>query len=415
MADLVLANARLPDGRIADITIRDGRVFHIGSSDSVSGAERIDCRRKLCVPAATDMHVHMRDGTQKAKEDWKTGTESAVAGGVATVVDQPNAVPAIDTAEIFASRVSLAAEQACCRFAINGSLNDTADIPALVEAGVLAFGEMFAAPSSYGSALSPETIARVTKEAASFGKLITIHAEEVAPGAVHSLAEHAASRPASGETKTIALVNSLAPESAKLHYCHISSTESFSAMREGSTFEVAPHHLFLSYENARDAADTHMRMNPPLRTEAERKNLYAAFDKISAIASDHAPHTLAEKSAEFASAPSGIPGVETMLPLLMNEVHAGRLTLSSVLEKTVTNPNRILGIESPALVKGARADFALYADSPVSISAENLHSKCGWTPYEGMQGLFPELTVVSGVCAWKNGEFSRDGACFLRG
>ena len=100
-------------------------------------------------------------------------------------------------------------------------------------------------------------------------------------------------------------------------------------MREGSTFEVAPHHLFLSYENARDAADTHMRMNPPLRTEAERKNLYAAFDKISAIASDHAPHTLAEKSAEFASAPSGIPGVETMLPLLMNEVHAGRLTLTA--------------------------------------------------------------------------------------
>ena len=99
----------------------------------------------------------------------------------------------------------------------------------------------------------------------------------------------------------------------------------------------------------------------------------------------------------------------------MNEVHAGRLTLSSVLEKTVTNPNRILGIESPALVKGARADFALYVDSPVSITAENLHSKCGWTPYEGMQGLFPELTVVSGVCAWKDGEFSRDGACFLQG
>ena len=415
MADLILADVRLPDGRIADISIKDGRVAHIGSSDRLSGAEIINARQRLCVPAATDMHVHMRDGTQKAKEDWKTGTMSAVAGGVATVVDQPNSVPAIDTAEIFQARVALAESQAYCRFAVNGSLNDTADITALTKAGVLAFGEMFAAPSSYGSALSAETIARVTAEAAALGKLITVHAEEVAPGDVHSLAEHAASRPASGETKTIALVNALAPENAKLHYCHISSTDSFPVMKAGSTFEVAPHHLFLSYETAENPADTHMRMNPPLRTESERKALLAEFDKIPVIASDHAPHTPAEKSADFAAAPSGIPGVETMLPLLMNAVHAGQLSLAAVIEKTVTNPNTILGIESPAFVPGARADFALYADAPVSISAENLHSKCGWTPYEGMPGLFPEVTVVSGVCAWKEGEFSREGACFLRG
>ena len=414
MADLILADVRLPDGRITDISIKDGRVSHIGSSDK-NGAEVIFCKNRLCVPAATDMHVHMRDGTQKAKEDWKTGTQSAVAGGVATVVDQPNSVPAIDNAEIFSKRVELAKSQAYCRFAVNGSLNDTADIKGLAEAGVLAFGEMFAAPSSYGSALTPEVIARVTKEAAALGKLITVHAEEVAPGMVHSLAEHAASRPASGETKTISLVNSLSPKEAKLHYCHISSTDSFSAMKAGSTFEVAPHHLFLSYERAENPADTHMRMNPPLREESERKSLLAAFDKIDVIASDHAPHTIAEKSAEFASAPSGIPGVETMLPLLMNEVHAGRLNLNAVIEKTVTNPNRILGIESPAFVPGARADFALYAESPVKIDAENLHSKCGWSPYEGMYGLFPDITVVSGVCAWKESEFSREGACFLRG
>ncbi len=158
-----------------------------------------------------------------------------------------------------------------------------------------------------------------------------------------------------------------------------------------------------------------MRMNPPLREESERKRLLAAFDKIDVIASDHAPHTITEKSAEFASAPSGIPGVETMLPLLMNEVHAGRMNLNAVIEKTVTNPNRILGIESPAFMPGARADFAVYADSPVKIDAENLHSKCGWSPYEGMYALFPEITVVSGVCAWKEGGFSREGACFLRG
>ncbi len=413
MADLILADARLPDGRIADISIKDGRVSHIGAADR-HGAEVILCHNRLCVPAATDMHVHMRDGSQKAKEDWATGTMAAVAGGVSTVVDQPNSVPSIDTPEIFFARKSLAEASAYCRFAINGSLNDEADVAGLVRAGVLAFGEMFAAPSSYGSALTPETIARVTAEAAALGKLITVHAEEVLPEAVHTLAEHSAARPVIGEAKTIELVNSLASADARLHYCHISGIESFVAMKAGSTFEVAPHHLFLSYENA-EPTDTQKRMNPPLRTEAARKNLYAAFDKIPVIASDHAPHTPEEKAADFANAPSGIPGVETMLPLLMNEVYAGRFDLADVLEKTVTNPNRILGIESPALAVGARADFAIYANSPTKILAENLHSKCGWTPYEGMEGVFPTHTIVSGVCAWSDGEFSRNGVCWVRG
>lgn len=417
MPDLILADARLPSGRIVDITIRDGRVYHIGSSAKSLAAEVISCNSCLCVPAATDMHVHMRDGTQKAKEDWGTGTLAAVAGGVSTVVDQPNSVPSIDTKEIFQARVELASREAYTRFAINGSLNENADVFGLARAGVLAFGEMFAAPSSYGQALTPEVIARVTADATSAAKLITVHAEEVLEGAVHNLKEHSESRPESGEAKTISLVNSLAPENARLHYCHISTPESFASMNacgasQTITFEVAPHHLFLSYEMAEDIANTHMRMNPPLRSESTRKNLYAAFDSIPVIASDHAPHTILEKAADFASAPSGIPGVETMLPLLMNEVFLNRFSLESVIEKTVTNPNKILGLESPAFVKGARADFAVYEDVPRKVKAEDLHSKCGWTPYEGMDGLFPWLTLVSGVPAWNKGEASRDGACY---
>ena len=243
-----------------------------------------------------------------------------------------------------------------------------------------------------------------------------MNAEEVKTGGGHSRGEHAASRPVSGEAATVDLVNSLAPAGARLHYCHMSGTESIVRVlrRPHTTFEVAPHHLFLSFEEQNDT-DTHFRMNPPLRTKAERMDLWRMFASIPVIAPDHAPHTAEEKAQEFASAPSGVPGVETMLPLLMNEVVTGRVSLALVLEKTVYNPYRIFGIPAPAVAVGSRADLAVYADAPVRIAAENLHSKCGWTPYEGMNGLFPETTVVGGTAVWHKGEFVRGRPLWLAG
>lgn len=414
MTGLVLRSATLPDGRVADISITDGVITHIGSSGDAD--QVIECRNRLCVPAAIDVHVHMRDGPQAAKEDWSTGSQSAVAGGVAAVVDQPNTVPAMETVENFTARIRRAREESFCHYAVNGSVTEHADLPGLYAAGALAFGEMFAAPSSYGSALTPETIRTALSVLGKEGALTTVHAEEVKPGEVHSLAEHAASRPVSGEAATVDLVNSLAPAGARLHYCHMSGTESIVRVlrRPHTTFEVAPHHLFLSFEEQNDT-DTHFRMNPPLRTKAERMDLWRMFASIPVIASDHAPHTAEEKAQEFASAPSGVPGVETMLPLLMNEVVTGRVSLALVLEKTVYNPYRIFGIPAPAVAVGSRADLAVYADAPVRIAAENLHSKCGWTPYEGMNGLFPETTVVGGTAVWHKGEFVRGRPLWLAG
>ncbi len=405
MSELVLSNARLPDGRIADISIDQGVITHIGSSGD---AERvINCRNRLCIPAATDMHVHMRDGPQAAKETWKTGTQAAAAGGVATVIDQPNTIPPIETVENFQKRADLAFKESFCHFGINGSVTENADIPGLAEAGVLAFGEMFAAPSSYGSALTVEVIRNSLKTIADQNMLVTVHAEEVVPGEIHSLVQHSRSRPISGERETIRLVQDLAPANAKLHICHVSGAEAFETIK--GSFEVAPHHLFLSYEDT-DPENTFWKMNPPLRSKKERLHLIQNFAKIPVIASDHAPHTIQEKAQPFsAAAPSGVPGVETMLPLLMNAVTERTVTLDDVIRKTVTNPCRILGIPVPLLTPGSRADLAVYADIPTKITGESLHSKCGWTPYEGMPGLFPVTTVIGGIPAWHDGEFTSGG------
>ena len=304
-------------------------------------------------------------------------------------------------------RVSLASKESFCHFGINGSVTADADIPGLIQAGILAFGEMFAAsPSSYGNALTVEVIRDSLKILADHNMLVTVHAEEVKAGEVHSLKEHSRSRPVSGEALIIRLIQDLAPPKAKLHICHVSSSEAFDAIK--GSFEVAPHHLFLSYEET-TPENTFWKMNPPLRSKKERLHLMQNFSKIPVIASDHAPHTIQEKSQPFSVAPSGIPGVETMLPLLMNAVAERKITLDDILAKTVTNPCSILGISAPLLTPGNRADIAVYADTPVKISGESLHSKCGWTPYEGMPGLFPVTTMIGGVPVWHDGEFTRGG------
>lgn len=408
MTSLILSNARLADGRIADITITDGRISHIGSSSFSD--EKIELHNSLVIPAACDMHVHMRDGVQNAKEDWSTGTMSAAAGGVSTVVDQPNSIPPNETRENFIKRVETAKAKSFVNFGVNGSVTENSDFDGLIKEGALAFGEMFAGASSYGSALSPETIDKSLSVIAKRNMLVTVHAEEVLSQNVNNLKEHSESRPISGEIKTIELVNSLS-HGARLHYCHISSAKSFGAIH--GTFEVAPHHLLLNYEEA-DLSDTHFRMNPPLRSKKEQRELLASFDKIPVIASDHAPHTISEKSLEFSKSPSGVPGVETMLPLLMNLVYERKVSLDSVIAKTVVNPCRILQIEVPSITVGSRADIAVYSETPAKIKAENLHSKAGWTPYENMNGVFPKMTIVNGSVVYRDGEFSRGENIWFR-
>ena len=404
MADVVIKNALLPDGRTADISVLNGRISHIGAAEPADLI--IDARGALVIPAACDMHVHMRDGAQNAKETWKTGTASAVAGGVAFVVDQPNTVPPMDSVENFRAREQLAAESAHCRFAINGYVKAGVDFAALANAGAFAFGEMFAAPSTNGAALSPEVIADSLAKIAPLNKLVTVHAEEVQEGAVHTLQQHCDARPISGEIATIRLVKSLAPPRARLHFCHLSAAASFDAAA-GCSFEAAPHHLFLSCDEAAPA-DTHKRMNPPLRPRKEVTAMWARFAEIPVIASDHAPHTLEEKAADFAAAPSGVPGVETMLPLLMNAVHEKRISLAALVEKTAQNPYNLLGLEAPVLRTGGLADLAVYEKAPRKITAESLHSKAGWTPYEGLYGVFPSVTLIAGKPVWYRNEISQN-------
>jgi|WetSurMetagenome_2_1015567.scaffolds.fasta_scaffold27070_2 dihydroorotase len=409
-SSLVLRNVSLPSGRVADVTFAEGRVTHVGSHQG--STEYLDCTGLLVLPAAIDMHVHMRGGSQSAKEDWKSGSMSALAGGVTVVVDQPNTVPPIDTPEHFGDRMRDALATSLCSFAINSSVTAHTPLERMWQAGAMAFGETFFAPSSYGDAISGASLIRAMECIHRVDGLLTVHAEEVSDMPDTGMISHDQRRSPEGEFRAVKAIRRLNRTGCRLHFCHLSTGRSLDAA-SGST-EVTPHHLFLSREDFEDT-DSFGKVNPPLRSERERKDLWARWDRIHVIASDHAPHTRGEKAQDFSLAPSGIPGVETLLPLLLARVIDGKIPLQSVVEKTSFAPADLLGIPRAGFNIGDRADFAIFGKIPTPITAEMLHSKCGWTPFEGHFAVFPESVIMRGKVVCHNGDFFRTDPWWFSG
>ncbi|MDD1700277.1 MAG: dihydroorotase [Methanoregula sp.] len=399
-ATLILCNVTLPTGRVADITLGDGKVTHVGAVRGM--ADRIDCSGLLVLPAAVDIHVHMRGGSQSAKEDWKSGSMSALAGGVTTVVDQPNTLPPVTNPSRFGDRVSDALNNSLCNFAVNSSVTPDTHLPSMWEAGAMAFGETFFAPSSYGDGISDAALSLALKDIQSLGGLATIHAETVSDLTDTDLVLHDQVRSPVGELQAVKAVQRLNTTGCRVHFCHLSTKRSIDAA--AGSVEVTPHHLFLSLEDF-EKNNPFGKVNPPLRTEKERKHLLGKWDRIDIIASDHAPHTLNDKAQEFSRAPSGIPGVETLLPLLLAWVMNGKISLHSVIQKTSRVPAELLGIPPAGFKAGDRADFALFPKVPCPVTAEMLHSRCGWTPFEGHMAVFPTTVIMGGRVVYQDGEF----------
>ena len=407
---LLLKNVHILGGRVADIFCENGRVAHCGAG---TRADRtIDCTGHLVLPAAVDLHVHMRGGVQAAKEDWDSGSRSALAGGVTVVVDQPNTVPPITTPETFVSRVEEARVHSLCCFAINSSVTKTTPLSAMWDAGSALFGETFFAPSSYGDAVDEPVLARALAEIQRLGAVATIHAEEVTQGTGESLPDHAGLRSAEGEVRAVRAVGRCNATGCRLHFCHLSTAGSVAAAT--GTVEVTPHHLFLSHEMLADT-DTRGKMNPPLRSEREQRALWDAWDQIDIIASDHAPHTTEDKAVPFPDAPSGVPGVETMVPLLLGRYHEKKIGLFDIITKTSTKPAGILGIPPAGFYPGNRADFSISLKTPVPIEGDLLHSRCGWTPFEGMKAIFPVQVIMGGEVVFDDGEFFRANPRWIAG
>jgi dihydroorotase len=408
--DRVVKNGRVYfDGRLqnVDLWIRDGKIASLGGN--YQAEETIDARGRIVLPGAIDLHVHFRDPGYTFKEDWETGSTSAVAGGVTTVVDQPNTDPPTWDDRSYRMKLEIAERRSVVDFCLNGG---PGQVKKLAELGAAAIGEIFIYDHE------EDELQKILDETAKAGLLPTIHAEdrEVIRENTEPLREmrepelYSLARPNLAESKAIENVLDMTD---RAHICHLSTSEGLNlvkaAKRKGKkvSCEVAPHHLLFTKRDWRRQG-TFLKMNPPLRDFRDKDALWDGLRKgdVDVVASDHAPHLPEEKRDEIWDAPPGVPGVETMLPLMLVAVRSNLLSLDRMVDALSRRPAKIFGLASKGRIAvGMDADLAIIDPRAASdIRADRLHSGAEWTPYEGRRALFPEITMIRGEVVYAEGE-----------
>jgi len=411
---MLVRNARLADGRVRDVRVEGERIEAVGTGLDAAG-EVVDARERLLLPGAVDAHVHFREPGAPHKETWRTGSRSAAAGGVTTVIDQPNTDPPTTTGAAFDQK-ELCARHSLVDYGVNGGVTESWDPETLFDRPLVALGEVFLADSTGEMGIDGDLFEDAVHRAAEAGVPVTVHAEDATRfdddardaagdgvGVDADADAWSAYRAAEAEIAAVERAVEVGVDAgARLHVAHTSTPEAVDCVADAPdrvTCEVTPHHCLLS-RAALDDLGTYGRMNPPLRSEERRAALYERVvdGRVDLLATDHAPHTREEKEASLLAAPSGVPGVETMVPLLLAETLDGPLTVERVRDLTAAAPAATFGLEHKGRIEaGMDADLALYdLEAPRTVDGGRLHSKCGWTPFEGFEGIFPEWTTVRG-------------------
>lgn len=408
----------LPDGRIegGGFALKAGRIVEVGAH--LAGARMLDFGERLVVPGAIDPHVHFRDPGHPEKEDFASGTKAAALGGVTTVLDMPNTVPATLTREALEDKLERARAKACVDFGLHVGLDEKgASLDLLRDATSMKV--YLGATTGHLLVRDMALVKRALQAAASAGRTVAFHAESQACLDRHADAltdafpSHADARPPECEEESIRSIAQAAEGSlARVHIAHLSTQKGLRALgATGFTSEVCPHHLLFDRDRLREGG--RFKMNPPLREKEDLRSLWDGLrtGKIECLASDHAPHTPREKATERArECPAGVPGVQTLLAVLLP--HRDRVGLSRLIDASVA-ASRVFGLpRKGALAVGMDADFAAYdlaAERPVRAS--DMASKAGWTPYERMPGIFPSDVFVRGEPVVAEGRFvGRAGA-----
>lgn len=374
----------------------------------LDGDEVEDHGDRLLLPGAVDLHVHLREPGFTEKEDFPSGTRSAAIGGVTTVVDMPNTKPPVTGPEALRSKADRVRGRANVDYGFYAAPRTAAAVSGLRDATAF---KVYMAESTGGLQIGEEDLREVLEAAGPLGKLVVAHAEDARrfrTDAAADLPGHSAARPKESEVEAVKLLATLRA-GGPLHVAHITCVEALDAVPEGVTTEVSPHHLFLDRGRPLRAFG---KVNPPLRSPEDRHALWEAFaaGRIDVVATDHAPHTREEKEEPFADAPSGLPGVATSLPLLLRQVRSEALSLERLVDATASRPAEILGLPKGRIEVGRDADLIVVdARDVVRITPRRVRYKCGWTPFEGMEGIFPRTVYLRGERIVEDGEPIADG------
>jgi dihydroorotase len=422
--DLLLHGGHVftPSGLVeVDLGLRDGKIAAVGALDGAAAATRFDLRGLVVLPGVIDSQVHFREPGLTHKEDLASGTAAAAQGGVTAVMEMPNTSPSTTTAAALEDKLARAAGRAWVdhAFFVGASAENVGQLAVLERLPGCAGIKVFMG-SSTGSLLvsDDETLRAVLADGQ---RRVAIHAEDeprliarrpIAEAAGHARAHHQWRDEETARLATERVLRLARQTGRRVHILHVTTADELpllEAHRDLATMEVTPNHLFLAAPDCTERLGSLAQMNPPVREAHHRAALWEAVQNglVDVVGSDHAPHTREEKARPYPQSPSGMPGVQTLLPLLLDAVNQGLLTLPRLVDLTSAGPARIYGLVGKGRIAlGYDADLTVVDLAAARTITDGwIASKVGWTPFHGRPITgWPVATVVRGQIVMRDGE-----------
>jgi len=405
---------------LADVGVRGGKIAAIGDLSQASAGEVLDAAGLTVLPGVIDTQVHFREPGLEWKEDLETGSRAAVLGGVTAVFEMPNTEPTTTDGEALADKLSRAAGRMHCdhAFYVGGTHENAAWLGELERLPGCCGVKVFMGAST-GTLLVPdddgvEQVLRHVNRRAAFHSEDEYRLNERKPLArTGDWTSHPEVRDAvSAMRSTERLVRIARSLGKRIHVLHVTTAEEMAylaAHKDVASVEVTPQHLTLAGPEAYERLKGYAQMNPPIRGAEHRAGLWAgvANGVADVLGSDHAPHTSEEKARPYPASPSGMPGVQTLLPVMLTHVAQGRLTLERLIDLTSHGANRIFGLaEKGRLAVGYDADLTVVdLKARRTIAHADMASRVGWTPFDGFEAQgWPMATVIRGTVVMREGE-----------
>ena len=400
-----------------DVALSGGKIKKIGKI-SLNNAKVIDASGKIVLPGVIDTQVHFREPGANDAENLESGSRAAIAGGVTSVFEMPNTNPPTSTFKEFNNKLGAAKNRMFCNYAFYfGATPDNMKELASVNTLEGCCGVKLFAGSSTGNLLVSQE-KDIEKVISNSSKIISVHSEDenillsrkkfIKEGDV---ASHPIWRNEDCALESTKRVVRIAQKyKKKIHILHVTTKQEidfFSEKKEGVTFEITPQHLTLFAPDCYEKLKTFSQMNPPIRSKDHHDRLWDAVKNslVSTIGSDHAPHTKEEKNKKYPLSPSGMPGVQTLLPVMLDHVNKGKLKIEQLIKLVCENPCDLFGIKNKGYIKeNYDADLTIVdMNKEFVIKDAWIESKCGWTPFNNYKVKgFPVATIINGEIVMEN-------------
>jgi len=404
-----------------DIWIQGGKITALGSGQGIQAKKELSLNNLTVLPGLIDSQVHFREPGYPHKEDLETGTKSSLLGGVTSIFEMPNTNPATTNPIELDAKFERAKGRSYTHYAFySGGSKDNCQLIPQMESHRNSPGVKLFMGSSFGPMLveNDSDVEAILKNST---RRVTVHCEDE-----HILNRNKGQLPEHPSVSlhphwrsveaclsaTMRLVNLARSLGKKVHVLHVTSLQEVDFLiknQDVATFEILPQHLTFHAPECYEKLGSLAQQNPPIREKEHQARLWHAINEgwVSTVGSDHAPHTLEEKGRAYPNSPSGMPGAQTIVPIMLNHVHENRLSLERFVELMTVGVIKVFGLKNKGIIKpGFDADFTVVdLKKEVTITNKMMATKSGWTPFNGMKVVgFPHTTILHGQVAMTEGE-----------